>query len=141
MYFCTNFTSIIENAINDAIAKSDQKAVRTGKFEEALTGFYYNGSNQWNVNLDAAHLINNSDFSDQMSITVGKGSNGILNSISLSTRVLDMINLQLNNGQLVNADKSNVDMSVIPTGLSSNQTMYLAKCKSSGNEKIMNEKW
>ena len=122
VYFCTNFTSMVENAINDAIAKSDQKAVRTGNimFEEALTGFNYNGSNQWNVNLDAAHLINNSDFSDQMSITVGKGSNGILNSISLSTRVLDMINLQLNNGQLVNADKSNVDMSVVPTGLSSN---------------------
>ena len=122
VYFCTNFTSMVENAINDAIAKSDQKAVRTGNimFEEALTGFNYNGSNQWTVNLDAAHLINNSDFSDQMSITVGRGSNGILNSISLSTRVLDFINLQLNNGQLVNADKSNVDMSVIPTGLRSN---------------------
>ena len=80
-------------------------------------------------NLDAAHLINNSDFSDQMSITVGKGSNGILNSISLSTRVLDMINLQLNNGQLVNADKSNVDMSVIPTGLSSNPNYVFGEVK------------
>ena len=121
VYFCTNFTSMVENAINDAIAKSDQKAVRTGNimFEEALTGFNYNGSNQWTVNLDAAHLINNSDFSDQMSITVGRGSNGILNSISLSTRVLDFINLQLNNGQLINADKSDVDMSVIPANLSS----------------------
>lgn len=131
VYFCTNFTSMVENAINDAIAKSDQKAVRTGNimFEEALTGFHYNGSNQWNVNLDAAHLINNSDFSDQMSITVGKGSNGILNSISLSTRVLDMINLQLNNGQLINADKSNVDMSVIPTGLSSNPNYVFGEVK------------
>lgn len=131
VYFCTNFTGMVENAINDAIAKSDQKAVRTGNimFEEALTGFNYNGSNQWVVNLDAAHLINNSDFSDNMSITVGKGSNGILNSISLSTRVLDFINLQLNNGQLVNADKSNVDMSVIPGGLSSNPNYVFGQVK------------
>ena len=131
VYFCTNFTSMVENAINDAIAKSDQKAVRTGNimFEEALTGFNYNGSNQWTVNLDAAHLINNSDFSDQMSITVGRGSNGILNSISLSTRVLDFINLQLNNGQLLNADKSNVDMSVIPTGLRSNPNYVFGEVK------------
>ena len=40
-----------------------------------------------------------------------------------------MINLQLNNGQLVNADKSNVDMSVIPTGLSSNPNYVFGEVK------------
>ena len=47
----------------------------------------------------------------------------------MATRVLDMINLQLNNGQLVNADKSNVDMSVIPTGLSSNPNYVFGEVK------------
>ena len=37
--------------------------------------------------------------------------------------------LQLNNGQLLNADKSNVDMSVIPTGLRSNPNYVFGEVK------------
>ncbi len=120
IYFCTNFTSIVQGAIDDAIANSDQKAVRTGNpvFEESLTGFTFNGVNLWHLTLDAAHLFNNSDFADNMLIMLARGDNGLLNQISFSTQVLNLINLQLLNGHLINADKSNVDMSVVPGNLS-----------------------
>ncbi len=49
---------------------------------------------------------------------LARGDNGLLNQISFSTQVLNLINLQLLNGHLINADKSNVDMSVVPGNLS-----------------------
>ncbi len=121
VFFCVNFTSLVENAIRDAINQSDQKAVRTGSvvFEELLRNYEYNGDNQWNVNLHAAHLFNNSDFSNSLAVKLVRGNNGIFNQIGLSTRALNLIDLSMNNGKLLNADGSKVDMSVVPEDLSS----------------------
>ncbi len=122
VYFSMNFSSMVEKAIDDAIAKSPQKAVRTGNimFEEALTGFTYQAQNRWTVGLDAAHLVNNSDFADQMVVTLGRGNNGVLNTIDLSVQVLGFINLEFKNGQLQNANKTPVDMSMVPNNLNTN---------------------
>ena len=85
-----------------------------------MTGFTYQAQNRWTVGLDAAHLVNNSDFADQMVVTLGRGNNGVLNTIDLSVQVLGFINLEFKNGQLQNANKTPVDMSMVPNNLNTN---------------------